>query len=107
MDGLDLLTKVDYYSVKKDSTEAELPGLRRGAFVTYVGDGEKVALHIFHRGSTSSKQNVPYSDVPKQGHWSWPFSGEKASGKECEYCLCDDEESYGDRVQHLMNGSKE
>ena len=32
----------------------------------------KVYLHVFHGQGERRMDNVPWSEEPKRGHWSWP-----------------------------------
>ncbi|WP_280420645.1 hypothetical protein [Nocardia carnea] len=35
-------------------------------------DCPHATLHVFYPNGTSDKADVPYSEDPKPGHWSWP-----------------------------------
>lgn len=42
------------------------------AIITAIHADGMVALFIFYLTRPSDLKHVPFSDVPKHGHWNWP-----------------------------------
>jgi hypothetical protein len=45
----------------------------QAAIVTRVRPDGKAALHIFYPSGTYVKDQVPFSDISKPGHWNLPI----------------------------------
>lgn len=50
----------------------EYPSVPRAAIVTQVLDGDKVGLAIMNPTGMFFNPEIPYSETPKPGFWSWP-----------------------------------
>ncbi len=44
----------------------------RAAIITAVSDGNDVSLCVLNPTGLFFNEDVPYSQEPKPGHWSWP-----------------------------------
>lgn len=42
------------------------------AIVTGVNDDGTCCLKIFYKTGIFDREDVPFSDEPQRGHWSWP-----------------------------------
>ena len=62
---------VHYYSA--DDAQGACPGKTKAAVVTAVGSETIVDLHVMPaREIPYTRVDVPFSDDPKPGHWTWP-----------------------------------
>ncbi len=50
----------------------EHPSVPRAAIITEVGDGGSVGLFVANPTGLFLNRDVPFSEEPKPGHWSWP-----------------------------------
>jgi hypothetical protein len=52
--------------------DGKYPPETQAAIITGLNDDGTVALKIFYRTGIFDMPSVPYSEISKRGHWTWP-----------------------------------
>jgi hypothetical protein len=61
------------YYTSVQAKDADGVSAVQAAIVTRVRPDGKAALHIFYPSGTYVKDQVPFSDISKPGHWNLPI----------------------------------
>ena len=70
-----VIGRIVYYTNLGDK-DGKYPPEQQAAIITGTypgGAGMQVDLHIFYRTGQFDMQAVPFSEIYKRGHWSWPI----------------------------------